>query len=90
MAGILRQEHVSFDVIPTRKIMNMQGKLLIISDVAYICDDEMECIEQHLKNGGSIYISGHIGHERLYQLMEAEYEGETEHNVTYMCPTEAG
>lgn len=90
MARILREENILFDVVPAKKIGELSSKLLVISNVVHIHDEEMEAIEQYLKKGGNVYISGHIGHERLYQLMEAEYAGMTEHDVTYMCPTECG
>lgn len=37
-----------------------------------------------------MYLTGRPGHPRLLELLEAEYLGQTEHNVTYMAPTEAG
>lgn len=90
MARILRQEHLSFDVIPSGKIRNSGLPLMIISNVIHIADDAMEEIEEYLQKGGNLYISGHVGHPRLLELMEARSLGRTEHDVTYMTPTETG
>lgn len=50
----------------------------------------MEAIEAFLQAGGTVYLSGAVGHPRLYQLLEAEDHGLTAHTVTYMEPTETG
>lgn len=90
MARILRQEHIAFDVVPSGKIADNKNKMLILCNVVTIQDDEMEEIECFLKKGGNLYISGHIGHPRLYELLEAENMGMTAHDVTYMNPTPIG
>jgi hypothetical protein len=90
MAQILREENIPFTVIPGKKLNKTPDKLLVISNVANIRDEEMAEIEQFLNNGGNLYVSGYPGHPRLLELLEAQYEGRTEHNVTYMRPTESG
>ncbi len=86
MARILRQEHIPFDVVPSGKIKEGKNKVLILCNTVTIQDDEMEDIENYVKNGGNLYVSGHVGHPRLLQLLEAQYLGMTEHDVTYMSP----
>jgi hypothetical protein len=90
MARILRQEHFLFNVIPSGKISQMTEQVFILSNVVTIQDDEMDAIEEFVKKGGHLFISGHIGHPRLYELLEAEDLGMTKHAVTYMSPTEEG
>lgn len=87
---IMREENIPFDVLPAKKLASYNGKLLIISNVVNIRDEEMDAIERYVLSGGNLYISGHIGHPRLLELLEAVGEGRTEHDVTYMCPTEIG
>ncbi len=90
MAGILRMEHIPFDVIPSKKLGSVTSQVLTASSVANIRDDEMAALEAYLKKGGSLYLTGRPGHKRLLELLEAEYLGQTEHDVTYMAPTGAG
>ncbi|MEG0909983.1 MAG: alpha-L-fucosidase, partial [Ruthenibacterium sp.] len=90
MAEILRQENIPYDVIPSKTLNGLTDDVLVISNVVSIRDDEMDAIEKYVMNGGSLYISGRLGNERLLNLLEATYEGMTEDNVTYMNPTESG
>ncbi|MDR1420435.1 MAG: alpha-L-fucosidase [Treponema sp.] len=90
MTRILREENIPFTVIPSGKLAAVEEDLLVIPGVVNVRDEEMKAIEDFLGRGGNLYISGHLGHPRLLELLEAEYEGRTGHNVTYMRPTEAG
>lgn len=90
MARILREENIPFDVIPDKCLKGYRGKVLIICDTMHIQDEAMEAIEAFVLSGGHLYVSGHLGHERLYQLLEATPSGLTTHTTTYMSPTEAG
>ena len=90
MAQILREENIPFNVIPGKKLNKTEDDLLVIPNVVNIRDEELKDIEGFLKAGGNIYISGHLGHPRLLELLEAESAGRTDHNVTYMRPTAAG
>ncbi len=90
MCQILREENIPFDVLPSKSLKSYKGNLLIIPNVANIQDDEMRWIEDFVLNGGNLYVSGAIGHPRLLELLDAEQVGFTQHNVTYMSPTESG
>ena len=87
---LLRMEGIPYDVIPSKKLKSLKDDLLIISSVANIRDEEMTDIESYIMNGGNVYISGKPGHPRFLELLEAEYEGDTEYWTTYMNPTESG
>ncbi|MEK6795771.1 MAG: hypothetical protein AABZ39_13400 [Spirochaetota bacterium] len=90
MAGILRENTIPFDVIASKDLAAVTDDVLVISDVASICDEEMDAIERYVMGGGNLYVSGHIGHARLAELMEIEQIGMTEHDFTYMSPTGNG
>ncbi|BBH24081.1 hypothetical protein Back11_54260 [Paenibacillus baekrokdamisoli] len=90
MASIVRENNIPFDVIASRNLKNVEDNILVVSDVASIRDDEMDAIESYVRGGGNLYVSGHIGHPRLYELLEVKDRGMTEHSFTYMNPTEAG
>ncbi|MGL4738515.1 MAG: family 10 glycosylhydrolase, partial [Cellulosilyticaceae bacterium] len=90
LAQNLREENIPFDVIPSRCLDALDTDVLAMCDVVNIRDEEMAAIEQYVMNGGNLYISGHIGHPRLLELLEARHEGMTAHNVTYMRPTVSG
>ena len=63
---------------------------MILSHVAAIRDEEMDRIEAYVNRGGNLYISGPVGHPRLQKLLGIEVTGRTEHQFTYMRPTEEG
>lgn len=90
VCNIMRTENIPFDVIPSKKLGEIPNNVLIISEVVNIRDEEMEKIESFVKNGGQVYLSGHIGNPRLLELLEMEHLGSTEHDVTYMSYTETG
>ena len=90
MARIMREHNILFDVIPSRKLKDTKAKVFIMGNVANVSDEDMGAIEDFLNIGGKVYLSGHVGHERLYELLEATDIGMTEHNVTYMNPTVEG
>lgn len=89
-ASVLRENNVAFDVIGTKNIKDEKAPVMILSHVANIRDEEMDEIEDYLKRGGSLYISGPIGNKRLEDMLGLRVLGMTEHNFTYMSPTEAG
>ncbi|MCM1049611.1 MAG: alpha-L-fucosidase [Clostridiales bacterium] len=89
-AAILRENNIPFEVIGTKNIRSERAKVLILSHVANIRDEEMDEIEAYLNAGGNLLISGHIGNKRLEKLLGVRVIGRTEHNFTYMSPTNAG
>ncbi len=89
-ASILRENNVAFEVIGTRNIKNETAPVMILSHVAAIRDEEMDKIEDYIKRGGSLYISGPIGNKRLQDMLGLRVLGMTEHEFTYMSPTDAG
>ena len=90
MATIMREHNILFDVIPSNKLSDTKAKVFVVGNVVNVSDEDMKEIEDFLNNGGKVYLSGHIGHPRLYELLEASDIGMTKHNVTYMSPTKAG
>jgi hypothetical protein len=89
-ASILREQNIPFEVIGTKNIRNDPAKVLILSHVANIREEEMDEIEAYLKKGGNLYISGPIGNPRLEKLLGVRTTGRTPHDFTYMSPTEEG
>lgn len=87
---LLREENLPFDVVAGKNLGKLNTEVLMISDVAVIREEEMDAIEAYVKNGGNLFISGHIGNPRMLELLEMKSLGRTEHDVTYMNPTKAG
>ncbi len=90
LTKILRQENIAHDVYPAGKREKIKEPVLALCDITVLRDEEMAFVEKYLMDGGNVYLSGKPGHRRLFELLEAEYEGYTEHNVTYMRPTSEG
>ena len=88
LASVLREQNIPFDVIGARNIRNYQGKVLALSHVTSVRDEEMDAIEAYVVRGGSLYVSGPIGHPRLAKLLGLEVTGVTPHTFTYMDPAE--
>ena len=89
-AAALRENNIPFEVIGTKNIRNDNAKVLILSHVANIRDEEMDEIEAYLAKGGNLLISGPIGNGRLQKLLGVKVTGRTAHSFTYMSPTEVG
>lgn len=90
MASILREFNIPFDVVASRNLAGLHDDVLVLSDVMSIRDDEMDCIEKYVMNGGNLYISGQIGHPKLCAMLGVRPAGMTEHDFTYMDPTAEG
>ena len=89
-ASILRESNIPFEVIGTKNIKSETADVMILSHVAAIREEEMDLIEDYVARGGNLYVSGPIGCERLANMIGVEVLGRTEHEFTYMRPTEAG
>ena len=89
-SSVLREYNVPFEVIGTKNIKDEKAKVMILSHVANIRDEEMDEIEAYLAKGGNLFVSGPVGNERLQKLIGIKITGRTEHDFTYMSPTEAG
>ncbi len=89
-AGVLRMENIPFDVIPTKKLADLRGDVLIVPNMADVPDVCAEQIENYVRNGGNLYLSGRPGNPRLAEMIGVTVGEPTEHNVTYIAPTEAG
>ena len=89
-SSVLREYNVPFEVIGTKNIRQEKAKVLILSHVANIREEEMDEIEAYLAGGGNLFISGPIGNKRLQKLLGIRITGQTEHDFTYMSPTKEG
>lgn len=95
MASILRENNIPFDVYGSKNLKNIKGKVLALCHVSMIRDEEMANIESFVNNGGTLYISGPLGHKRLADMLGLNYEGvcegkQTIESFTYLDPTPIG
>jgi len=95
LASILRENNIPFDVIGSKNLKDVDSKVLALCHVSMILDEEMDCIERYVNNGGTLYVSGPIGHPRLAKLLGVRYDGvcaqaRTEESFTYLDPTAEG
>ncbi|MCR5031320.1 MAG: family 10 glycosylhydrolase [Lachnospiraceae bacterium] len=89
-AKILRENNILFEVIGTKNIASSKAKVMILSHVANIRDEELEEIRRYLEQGGNLYISGPIANEKLQEMLGIKITGKTAHDFTYMEPAPAG
>lgn len=95
MASILREKNIPFDVIGSKNLKDCKAKVLTLCHVSQILDEEMVEIEKYLENGGTLYVSGPIGHPRLTAMLGLKYDGvccgkQTEESFTYIDPAKDG
>lgn len=90
LASILKENHILYDVISYKQLENLEDKVLAISNMSYISDDNMKNIENYIANGGALYVSGKPGHPRLLEMLGATYEGDTDSYSTYISPLSTG
>ncbi|MGB4658876.1 MAG: alpha-L-fucosidase [Mobilitalea sp.] len=90
LASIMRDYNIPYDVIGSVNLNRSNSKLLALPHVSRIMDEEMADIENYITNGGTLYVSGPIGHERLQELLGVKVKGRTNSNFTYMSPTAEG
>lgn len=89
-ASVLRESNIPFDIIGTKNIREDKSRVLILSHVADIREEEMDELEAYLEKGGNLLVSGPIGNSRLQKILGVKVIGTTPHDFTYMSPTEAG
>lgn len=89
-ASVMRENNIPFEVIGTKNISSDNAKVLVLSHVANIREEEMDEIEKYIKNGGNLYISGPIANDRLQKILGVRVIGRTPHDFTYMSPTKFG
>ncbi len=89
-ASIMRENNIPYEVIGTKNIKTEKAKLLILSHVANIREEEMDEIEKYIEKGGNLLISGPVSNERLQKMLGIRITGKTEHKFTYMSPTPEG
>ena len=88
MASILRENNIPFHVIGTKNIAEYTGRVIALCHVADIRDEEMDALETYVRRGGSLYVSGPVGHPRLQELLGIRITGKTAHTFTYMDPAD--
>lgn len=88
--SILRSNNIAYEVIGSRNISKETADVLLLSHVAVIREEEMEALEEYIRRGGNLYISGPIGNTRLEKLLGIKVTGKTEHQFTYLSPTAIG
>ena len=95
LASILRENNIPFDVIGSKNLKACKAKVIALSHMALIEDKDMEVLENYVREGGKLYVSGPIGHERLAQLLGVAFDGvcagkRTQESFTYLDPTQEG
>jgi len=90
-ARSLRAHHIPYGVVNNLYFERFQkAKVLALCDDPSFEDSKVDAVLQYVKNGGSLYLSGHCHPRLLQQLFGLAYTGRTEETVTYLSPTPAG
>jgi len=88
---ILQENHIPFGVITRKDLDKLSNyKVLVLSDVFFIDEEELEKISNFVKNGGYLYASGMVSDKLLNNIFQLEYLGRTKEKITYMSPVGKG
>ncbi|AEF82471.1 alpha-L-fucosidase [Leadbettera azotonutricia] len=83
----LARHHIPYGIINNWKIEQLkEHKTLVLSDVPEMLPEQASFILDYLRDGGNVYISGHISPVLLKELFNAEWDRYTYENITYMSP----
>ncbi len=87
-ANALRKAHIPFGIINNWKLDLLNGpKVVVISDDPGMKKREIDAVRKYVKDGGSLYLSGHSAPEFVEEIFGVKWEGVTEENFTYLAPT---
>ena len=87
----LRSCHVPVGVLNSWKLDDIEKvKVLVLSDIPFMTSEEIETIKEYTKKGGKVYLSGRTSAELVKEMFGLKNESQTEENVTYIAPTDAG
>ncbi|MDR2376836.1 MAG: alpha-L-fucosidase [Treponema sp.] len=90
-ANTLRVHHIAYSVINNWQLDLLNAvKVLVLADVPFLSEAEIDAIKRYIKNGGSAYISGRTAPLLIEEIFKIRYENFSEHRVTYVSPTEEG
>lgn len=88
MAKILREYNIPYDVVGSKNLKKLKTKALCINDVYEITDEEMEALEAYVFSGGNIFVTGHLAHSRLREMVGVNVWGISEYENVYFDPKE--
>lgn len=90
-AMALTSNNFLYTVIPSNKQDRIiDKKVVVVSEAAFLSDEEIDNFADYVKRGGSLYISGSTESRLAKKLLGLELLGYTEENITYIAPTNEG
>ena len=90
-ARSLRAHHIPYGIVNNHYFDRYRkAKVLVLSDVPQFEDGKVDAVLEYVRNGGSLYLSGHCHPRLLEAIFGLQYTGWTEESVTYVSPTSAG
>lgn len=90
-ARSLQTHHISYGVVNNYLFDRYRkSQVLVLSDVPDFESDKVPDVLSFVREGGSLYLSGHSSPELLKEIFGLEYQGQTRESITYVSPTEAG
>lgn len=91
MMRALIEENVPVGVVTNSTTNKLaQYRAILAPHIAEISDENRAHLKAFVENGGVLYISGAHDEKLLEMLFGARLTGYTEHNATYLAPTDAG
>lgn len=91
-AGVaLQQAHIPFSVATSKDLENLsRDKVLVVSNVGFMSDEEIRGIRTFVHEGGRLYFSGStpelLAHDALGEVLGVAIGGTTTDVITYVKP----
>ena len=87
----LKAAHIPFGVVSKRNLAQAGAfKLLVLPDVLFLDQEEVKGIQDYVRQGGSLYVSGARAGVLLSDLLGIDIHGATDEPLCYVSPTPAG
>jgi hypothetical protein len=87
----LKAAHIPFGVMSKRNLKDAGSfKAIVLADVLFLDEEEKKAIQDYVRQGGNLYVSGSRAGRLLSEMLGITFQGETRELLSYIAPTEAG
>lgn len=97
IAGSLLEAKITFDILDLNDYKKIENKkMLILSDIVFLSEQETDLLKRYISNGGILYASGRtslydpdgdtVGDFALSEVFGVSFEKEDEDRINYIAP----
>jgi hypothetical protein len=90
ISEIMREHNISYNVIGSSNLSDLNAQVICINDVNDITDHEMAIISRFIMDGGNLFITGRLGNRGLEEMLGVKVTGKSEYTENYLVPQPGG